>query len=101
MSLTAFVFFTATTAVVGVIVATVTVAIAIVVICRHPQRRPHARTIVNLVASFPLHRDNNIIEQRVKGIDRHQWEAMRSNWSNIYTAKNGEREWLPEEPEAP
>ncbi len=100
MSLTAFVFVIAAAAVVVIIVATVTVAIAIIVVCCHPQRHLYARRIVNLAASFPLHHDNDIIQQRAKGINGRQWEVMRSNWSNINTAINREREQLAEEPQA-
>ncbi len=91
VSLTAFVFFTAAAAVVVVIVATVTVAVAVVVICCHPQQHPHARTIVNLAASFPLCHDNDIIGQHTKGIDERQQEAMHSNWSNIHSLRVGLR----------
>jgi hypothetical protein len=64
LCVTTFVFFATAAAAAApaaaVIVATVTVTIATFVICLRPQRHPHARTIVNLVASFllcrpPLH----------------------------------------------
>jgi hypothetical protein len=101
VSLTAYVFFTVTTAILVVIVPTVTVTVAIIVVCCCPQWHPHTMTIVNLEASFPLPHGNNIIQQCAKGIDGHQREAMCSNWSNMNTAINGEREWLAEEPQAP
>jgi hypothetical protein len=101
VSLTAFVFFAATATIVVLIVATVTVAVAVVVVCCRPQWHLHARMIVNLAASFPLRRDNDKIQQRAKGIDEPQREAMRSNWSDVNTAKNRARGLLAEEPQAP
>jgi hypothetical protein len=104
VSLTAFSFFAAAAAAVVVTIdatVTVAVAIAVVVICCHLHRHPHTRMIVNLVASFPLRRNNDIMQQRAKGIDGRQWEEMRSNWRNINAAQNKERKRLAEEPQAP